>query len=154
MKDWIKSVIKGPEPSGPPQTLRSFDVSEPTIDTDCVNVDGDAWLVRSPGEEPVRLFEVQDPDVECCMLTYRASMKTEELTKRAYLEMWCRFPGRGEFFSKGFDHAVKGTNDWASYQTPFYLKTEQKPDLIKLNVTIEGEGKVWIKDLELSVTPL
>jgi len=39
--------------------------------------------------------------------------------------MWCSFATRGEFFSKGFHDAVTGTNDWASYEIPFFLKRVQ-----------------------------
>ena len=81
-------------------------------------------------------------------------MKTDGLVGRAFLEMWCRLPGLGEFFSKGLEQAVKGTTDWCSQEVPFYLKKGQRPDLIKLNVVIEGRGKVWIKDIQLLKTPL
>ena len=63
-------------------------------------------------------------------------------------------PGRGEFFSKGLQHPVTGTNDWASYEIPFYLKKGQKPDLIKLNLVVEGKGELWTKEVELLQTPL
>jgi hypothetical protein len=88
------------------------------------------------------------------MVTYRAKLKTENLTEQAYLEMWCRFPGKGEFFSRGLDHAVTGSNDWASCETPFFLKKGEKPDLIKLNLVVKSAGKLWIKDVELLKSPL
>jgi hypothetical protein len=88
------------------------------------------------------------------MLTYRAQMKTENLEGGAYLEMWCRLPGRGEFFSRGFQHNVRGTTDWASYEIPFYLKEGQRPDLLKLNVVVEGKGTLWLRNVELLQTPL
>jgi hypothetical protein len=44
---------------------------------------------------------------------------------------------------------VSGTTDWASYEVPFFLKKSERPDLIKLNVVIEGSGTVWIKDITL-----
>jgi hypothetical protein len=68
--------------------------------------------------------------------------------------MWCRFPGKGEFFSKGFHNAVKGTNDWSDLEIPFYLKKNQSPDLVKLNVTVEGSGTLWLKDVQILQTPL
>ncbi len=81
-------------------------------------------------------------------------MKTDGLAGRAFLEMWCRLPGRGEFFSKGLNQSVQGTTEWASYEIPFYLKKGQRPDLIKLNLIVEGRGRVWMKDLELLRTRL
>jgi hypothetical protein len=68
--------------------------------------------------------------------------------------MWCRVPGHGEFFSKGLDQPIKGTTDWGSYEVPFYLKKDQRADLLKLNLVVEGPGSVGIKDIELLKTPL
>jgi hypothetical protein len=113
-----------------------------------------AWVVDSKEEQTIRLFEIQEPQAEQCLVTYRAKLKTDGLTGRAFLEMWCRLPGHGEFFSKGLDQAVKGTTDWASYEIPFYLQKGQRPDLIKLNLVVEGRGKVWLRDVQLLKTPL
>jgi len=48
---------------------------------------------------------------------------------------------------------VKGTTGWSSYEVPFRLRKGQRPDLLKLNLAVEGRGKVWIKDIELLKTP-
>jgi hypothetical protein len=110
--------------------------------------------IDSTGNRTVRLFDVKDPGVEQCLVTYRAEIKPEGLEGRAFLEMWCCFPGGGEFFSKGMHQAVSGTSDWARYEIPFYLKKGQAPELIKLNLTVEGRGVVWLKNIELLKTPL
>jgi hypothetical protein len=93
---------------------------------------------------------VPNPGVEQCRVFYRARLKTEGLVGRAYLEMWCQFPGLGEAFSRGLDNTISGSSDWASCQTPFFLKAGEKPDLIRLNLVVEGRGKVFIKDVELT----
>jgi len=49
---------------------------------------------------------------------------------------------------------VTGSNDWATYETPFFLKKGEKPDLIKLNLVVKGSGKIWVKDVELLQGPL
>jgi hypothetical protein len=116
-------------------------------------VDGDGWVLRATEPVVARLFEVPDPGAEQCLLTYRAAMKSQDLEGRAFLEMWCRLPGRGEFFSKGLNRPVRGTTDWSSYEIPFRLKKGERPDLIKLDLAVEGRGKVWIKDIELLKTP-
>jgi hypothetical protein len=119
-----------------------------------VTPEQNGWRIDSREARTVRLFEVADPGAEECVVTYRAQMKTENVQGRAYLEMWCQLPGGGDYFSKGFHHAVKGTNEWASYETPFFLKKGQRPDLIKLNMVVEGAGTVWLKEIELLQTPL
>jgi hypothetical protein len=46
---------------------------------------------------------------------------------------------------------ITGTNDWASYETPFFLKKGEKADLLKLNLSLQGKGRVWIKEVEVHV---
>ncbi len=153
MWKWFKRFFQPPQPAGPPVSLKSFATSETTIARDCVSVEGDAWCVEVKSAQTVRLFELEDPDLEQCLVTYRASLRSEDLSGRAFLEMWCRFPGRGEFFSKGFQQSLTGTRDWASYEIPFWLKRGQRPDLIKLCVTLEGSGQLWLRDVQVTRTP-
>lgn len=121
MLQWIKSLFGPSQRVGPAQIIKRCDRSEATITRDVVTLHDDAWLVSVAEAQTVRLFDVEEPQVENCMVTYRADLKSEAVQGRSYLEMWCRIPGRGEFFSKGFQNALKGTNDWASYEIPFYL---------------------------------
>lgn len=153
MLQWIKNLFRSPKPVGPPKFIKRIDGSEYTITKEAIVSSEGGWLVDVGESQTIRLFEIEIEDIGNCMLTYRAKLKSEDVRGRSFLEMWCRIPGRGEFFSKGFQNALKGTNDWASYEVPFYLKRGQQSDLIKLNLTIEGGGKVWIKNIELSYTP-
>ncbi len=154
MINWLRSLFGAPQPAGPPQTIRRFQTSDHTLSQGVITVAQDGWAVDAKEEQTVRLFEVPDPQAERCLVTYRAQLKTEGLTGRAFLEMWCRLPGRGEFFSKGLNQVAKGTTDWASHEVPFYLKKGQRPDLIKLNLVVEGRGRIWLKDVQLLKTPL
>src|SRR5437867_11749774 len=154
MISWLKSIFIRPQASGPPETIRLFRTTDRTLSQGAITVAPDGWVVDARAEPTIRLFEVQEPQAEQCLITYRARLKTDGLAGRAFLEMWCRLPGRGEFFSKGLNQAAKGTTDWASYEIPFYLKKGQRPDLIKLNVVVEGRGKVWLRDVQLLKTPM
>jgi hypothetical protein len=154
MLDWLKSLFRAPKPSGPPETLRVFGPADTPLTRDGVAPYDGGWQIEALEGRTVRLFEVPDPGAEQCLVTYRATMKCEGLEGRAFLEMWCRIPGRGEFFSKGLNQALSGSVDWASYEIPFYLKKGQRPDLVKLNVVVEGRGQVAIRDVELLTTLL
>jgi hypothetical protein len=154
MLKWLKSLFSSPQPVGPPQVLRAFAPDNATITQSGIRADQGEWRIDTTEKQTIRLFEVESPAVEQCLLTYRAELKTEGLKGRAFLEMWCRLPGRGEFFSKGHHQAVSGTASWARYEIPFYLKRGQKPDLIKLNLAVEGAGTVWLRNVALLNTPL
>jgi hypothetical protein len=124
------------------------------IDTE-VSDDGVSSLrVRTDRPSTVRLYETGDLDVENARLIYRARLRTEDVDGRVYLEMWCRFPGRGEFFSRALHQPLSGSNDWTSQETYFLLKKGENPDNIRLNLVVDGAGIVWIDDIRLMRGPL
>ncbi|KRT66550.1 MAG: hypothetical protein XU11_C0007G0033 [Candidatus Dadabacteria bacterium CSP1-2] len=120
-----------------------------------VSSDGNGSL-RIVAKEPtiVRLFEVDDIDVDDARLIYQARVRTKDVEGQVYLEMWCHFPGKGEFFSRGLDGPLTGTTNWVTLQIPFFLKKGEKPDYVKLNIVINGTGTVWIDDVRLLKAPL
>ena len=125
-----------------------------TVDT-AVSSDGDGSLrIETSGPVVVRLFEVENLNVEDARLIYQAKLRTENLRGQAYLEMWLRFPEKGEFFSRGLQDALSGSNEWSSAQTPFFLQKGEVPDLAKLNLVINGKGVVWIDEVALVKGPL
>jgi hypothetical protein len=137
-----------------PTVVRKFTMEDKLLTQDGVTKEKDHWSIAAPKGRTVRLFEVAKPGVEKCTVYFRAKLNTENVKGKAYLEMWCHFPDKGEFFSKGLLHPATGTTDWATYETPFFLKQGESPDLIKLNLVIEGGGTVQIKDIELTKGPL
>jgi hypothetical protein len=110
--------------------------------------------VDANGELTVPLFEVTDVSVDEAILIYQASLQSQNLDGRAYLEMWVRIPGKGEFFSRALDRPVTGSMSWMTTAAPFFLQAGQKPDLIRLNLVVQGKGKVWIDDVKLMRAPL
>jgi hypothetical protein len=154
MRRLLRNLFDRPETAGPPGVLRRFSSSDRPIARDGVTVEGDSFRIDAVGESSVPLFEVPEPGAESCLLSYRASLKTENVQRGAYLELWCRAPGRGEFFSKGVHDKLRGTADWSSHEIPFLLKRGQRSDLVKLNVAFDGAGTVWIRGIELLKTPL
>lgn len=102
----------------------------------------------------VRLFEVSGIEVDDARLIYRAKVRTEGVEGQVFLEMWCHFPGKGEFFSRGLQTPLSGTTNWTTEETPFFLKKGEKPDYIKLNLVVNGKGIAWIDDIHLLKGPL
>lgn len=125
-----------------------------TLDT-VVSSDGNGALkIIATQPTTIRLFEVRDVTLENARLLYRARVKTENVTGQVYLEMWCVFPGLGEYFSRSLQSPLSGTVDWTTQETPFFLQKGQKPEVIKLNVVINGHGMVWVDEIALLKGPL
>jgi hypothetical protein len=102
----------------------------------------------------VLLYEAKDIDIENARLIYQARVRTEKIEGQAYLEMWCHFSGKGDFFSRGLQSPLTGTTDWTTVETPFFLQKGENPDYVKLNLVINGKGTIWIDDIRLIKGPL
>jgi uncharacterized protein (TIGR03067 family) len=132
--------------------INSFGVGFKPITRDLIEDDG-SWRLDVSQERLVRLYDVQPP-LEDCLVTYRAKMKTALAKGKAYLEMWVRMPQGGEFFTRGVLNPVSGMSDWTTVEVPFALQKDERPDLFKLCVHVDGAGAVWIKDIEMWQAPL
>jgi len=120
-----------------------------------VSSDGKGSIkITTAGPVTVPLIAAGDLDIEDATLIYRAKVRCEKLTGSAFLEMWCVFAGKGDFFSRGLDSAVSGTADWTVIQARFYLKQGENPTDVRLNVSINGAGTLWIDQIELVSAPL
>jgi hypothetical protein len=106
--------------------------------------------IAASGPVAVPLYNIIDVRIDDTQLIYEAKIKSESLSGQAYLEMWCIFKDKGEFYSRGFDSAIAGTTDWRTIKTVFLLRKNEMPDQIKLNVIVNGVGTVWIDDIHLS----
>jgi hypothetical protein len=102
----------------------------------------------------VHLYDTGDIDIENARLVYRARLRTENAAGPVYLEMWCRFAGGREYFSRGVERPRTGTNEWTTVEIPFFLKAGENPDNVRLNLVIAGAGTVWIDDVRLIRAPL
>ncbi len=131
------------------QPLSSFGTADKLITKDGITVDQDAWRIEAEGNRIVQLFEIPALSMDDCQVIFRAKLKTENLQGRAYLELWRRMPNGGEYSSKGLESAVTGTTDWSACESHFFVKKGERPDLIKVNLIIEGRGTIWMKDTNL-----
>lgn len=115
-----------------------------------ISSDGNGALRLSATEPTVfRLLETGDIDVENATLIYQAKVRVENAKGPVYLEMWCHFPGKGDFFSRGLVNPLVGTTNWTTLETPFFLKKAENPDNVKLNLVLQGQGTAWIDDIRL-----
>ena len=115
-----------------------------------ITSDGNGSLrINTSKPTTVRLYEAGDIDIENARLIYQARLRTEGVEGQVYIEMWCHFPGKGEFFSRALQSPLSGSNEWTSQETPFFLKKNENPDNVKLNLVVNGKGIVWIDDIRL-----
>src|SRR3989475_12964637 len=68
-----------------------------------ISADGKGSLrVDANQQVTVRLFEVTDVSIENATLLYQASLQTQGLDGKAFLEMWVRIPARESFSRAGW----------------------------------------------------
>jgi len=124
-----------------------------TFDAEMTGDGTGSLKISAADSTTVRLYEVGDIDVDNSRLVYRARLRTEGLAGQVFLEMWCRFPGMGEFFSRALHAPLTGSTEWTSQETPFLLEEGQNPDHVALNVVVTGAGTVWVDEVALVKLP-
>jgi hypothetical protein len=125
-----------------------------TLDSE-ITADGNgAFRLTTEHPRTFRLYETGDIDIEEARLLYSAKVRTENVDGYAYIELWCRFLGKGEFYSRALQTRLKGNNDWVVQETPFFLKKGENPVNVRLNLVINGSGTVWIDDITILKAPL
>jgi hypothetical protein len=154
LSSWLEGVWRQPPARSGPGLIQRIERSRSTVTREGVAQEDGGWRVDVTGSKSIPLFEIVRPDIHEEMLRFRARLRSADVGRRAFLEIRCRFPDGGEYFSKGISSSLQGTNDWESCEVPFYLKGGGNPDVVRLNLTVEGGGQVWIKDVELSEAAL
>lgn len=130
------------------------------IDRD-ISSDGNGSLLISTKEPiTVELFELDDKDFGNQRLTYKAQMRsenlqaTEEMRGISYLELIAKFPDGQKLISRGPRVPLSGTTEWRPVEAILYLDKGNSPERVKLNLIVEGEGKVWVDSVILEAIPL
>jgi hypothetical protein len=87
-------------------------LTDVSLDT-AISYDGNGSLEFS-AQQPTTftIYETGDLNVEDCRLIYQAKIRTRNIQGAAYLEMWCHFPGKGEYFSRALNTKLSGDNNW------------------------------------------
>ena len=152
-----------PLPAGPAKEIKRFPIddlsniitrTQTAIDPN-VSSDGNGSLrISANAPMTVQLYEVENLNIDKAQLIYQARVRTQDLDGQAYLEMWCHFTGKGQYFSRALNQPFTGTMEWSTTETPFFLKKGQKPDRVSLNLVINGTGTVWVDDIRLLRAPL
>jgi hypothetical protein len=141
-------------PPASDERIQVFGPEGVPLSTSGVTREEGGWKIVRKAAERVPLFEVAVPALDDCKVVYRAKLRSQGLSGKAYLEMWVRVAGVGEAFSRGLDQPLTGDTGWVTREIPFFLQKGEKADLVKLGLVFEGAGTVWIRDIELLKAPL
>lgn len=150
--------------SGGSRTLASWplDDLQGLLDTEGLSADATlsadgraSILVDAARPRVVRLVEfTPPPDLENRLLVARARMRPVLRNGRAYLQLWARVPGRDELPGRDLKLAYARTRDFADAGAQVRLEKGLAPDRVRIDLVVEGVGKVWLDDLRLLAEPL
>ena len=116
-----------------------------------ISVDGRGSLrIDASGERTV--VHIADVPIDAPglrRLAYRARLRSQNVTGKAYLEMWVVVAGKGELVSRTLHSVISGTTEWSTHEAPFFLEADQQARFAKLNVVVEGSGSVWVDGVSL-----
>jgi hypothetical protein len=147
----------------PPSDIEYFpaDSKDRVVGADMVTVDP---AVSSDGkgslkitvEQPttVQLYEVPEPKAENADIFYKAKLKAQDFGGDAYLQMVIHYPSGGQAEVQNYDKAIGGTTGWTAMEAKANIRKGQRPDVVRLNVILNGGGTVWVDDVHLWKVPL
>lgn len=129
---------------------RAFIPDGPVTMDPYLSWDGKGSLrIQADSAVVVPVVDLTDVDVEDAILVYEAKVRTRELDGLAYLEMSCRLPMRGTFYSRGLRAPLTGSQGWASQHVRFNLRPGEVPEAIRLSLVLTGPGTAWIDAVSL-----
>jgi hypothetical protein len=163
---WIKDIELWHVPPEPPLRrpreilFKKFGPKDKPTSNDYRNAFTDGWeyyVGGFSGERIIRLFELQNPDVQDCRLVCRARIQTEGTPTSVRLQAICRLADDSQKTYKGAVTA-EGNTKWTSYEISIPLMSYERPKVIELGVLANGvsnlPSKFAIKDIELLKAPL
>lgn len=148
---------KGP---GAPSDIEYFacDSMDKVVTTDLVafdpgfSADGKGSL-KVTVEQPatVQLFEVPAPEAESAKYVFRAKVNMKDLLGDANLQMIIHFKNGGEVNAY---QTVRSPGAWTPMEVFGIVQKGQKPDMVRLNLLVNGTGTCWVDDVHLVQQPL
>jgi hypothetical protein len=100
------------------------------------------------------------PTIKCNYITRKPRPVDGELHspskigRVSYLSRGAISLGKESSFRGDYRPPLTGTTNWTTEETPFFLKKGENPDIVKLNLVINGKGTAWIDDIRLLKAPL
>ncbi|MDN5278031.1 MAG: hypothetical protein PWR01_1996 [Clostridiales bacterium] len=87
-------------------------------------------------------------DFDNFTLKTTAKIKAELETGVVVLETLVKSKG-GFYFSRAMDQQIGPKTQWQKVFTRFFFKEKERPDEIFVNLIIEGNGTVWVDDINI-----
>ena len=114
---------------------------------------GGSLCIEAKEPRIVRLLEVPVQELPGREIVCAIRMKSLVLRGFAFPEIWVRVPGRDEFTARGTETAIQRSADWQDVIAVLTLPEGAQPDRIRVNLAVEGRGRVWADDVRVTVGP-
>ncbi len=113
--------------------------------------------LRAESERPrtVRLYEIRNPrDLEGRLIVLTAQLKSVGVHGRVFPELWINAPGRNEVQARNPDGVIGKTRNWTPVRIEYRCEKGERPDLLRVNLVLDGNGRAWIDDIRITSEPL
>jgi len=116
---------------------------------------GGSLRAESTRPRTVRLYEVRNPrGLEGRLIVLSAKLKSVGVRGRTYPELWVHAAGRNEVQVRSPSVFLAQTRDWTPLRLEYRCEKGERPELLRVNLVIDGIGRAWIDDIRLTSEPL
>ncbi len=149
MFSWLRSAFF-PEEIGVPRLHTSFRASDRPLPRDCARSSAAGWELRTRGRESIQLYAVERPEIDNCLVTFRAEVRTARLAGTACLELAGRLSTGRVFTRRGYQ--APRDEDWHLCEVSYRLGPQQPLDELELQLFTTGPGTVGIRKAKVLVS--
>lgn len=116
---------------------------------------GGSLRAESARPRTVRLYEVRNPrGLEGRLIVLTARLKSVGIRGEAFPELWIHESGRSDVQVRNPAGVVLKTQDWTPVRIEYRCERGERPDLLRVNLVIDGYGRAWIDDIRITSEPL
>jgi uncharacterized protein (TIGR03067 family) len=109
------------------------------------------WKIVAGANGVIPLYRSGKLEVQKGTLIFRATVKSNNLPKNAYLRMDLMFGNK--LVTCPVSQAITGVSDWRLLDSRYVMDENHIPDSATLNAVFDGPGIIWIKNAEILYAP-
>jgi len=116
---------------------------------------GGSLRAESTRPRTVHLYEVRNPrGLEGRLIVLTAQLKSVGIRGRAFPELWIHAAGRNEVQARNPAGVIVQTRNWTPVRIEYRCERGERPELLRVNLVIDGIGRAWIDDIHITSEPL
>lgn len=152
MLSWLKALLAPPTPVGAPRLLKSFKHNAVPLCPRAVPVAPGEWRLAERPSGFAALFQLKNPAIESCLVTFRAEVCADRPVPDAAVELLCRVPRQRRRVIRSLPHDLRPDEGWHFFEVTLHLERGEQPSLLRLGLVTGAPANLGLRNAMVLVT--